>query len=127
MVKTLRFAGLFLALLALFTLVACAPSSGDKAKEKMEKAGYTAAWSAYSKVGDKGEIGVLTALKGQSAGGLLDGLLGGEGLTATLYDTAAHAKAVYNDSKNAEGKSNYTLVGKWVVWGQEDAVKAFKK
>lgn len=128
MTRKLRLFGfIFVAFVALFALVACAPANGDKAKEKMEKAGYSAVWTARSEVGENGEVGTLTALKGQSIGGLIDGALGGNGLTATLYDTSAHAKAVFNDSKNAEGKSNYTLVGKWVVWGPEEAVKAFKK
>ena len=124
MTKKLRlFAFVFVAFFALFALVACAPKDGAAAKEKMEKAGYTATWSAYSKVGDNGEVGELGAFKASIGSGGFSA----SGLTATLFDTTAHAKAYFNDTKNAEGKSNFTLVGKWVVWGPEDAVKAFKK
>ena len=124
MVKTLRFAGLFLALFALFALVACAPANSDKAKEKMDKAGYSCVWVAKDEVGENGEIGTLTCTKGKSLGGLIDGL--GDGLTATLYDSSKNAKAAFNSSKDAEGKTNLQLVGKWVVWGSEEAIKAFK-
>ena len=122
-----RILGLVTLFVCVALLVACAPANSDKAKAKLEKAGYSVAWSANKEVDENGEVGYLTATKGQSLGGLIDGALAGDGLTAVLYDSAAHAKAAYNDSKNAEGKSNLTLVGKWVVYGGEDAIKAFKK
>lgn len=39
--KTMRIAGLFLAIMLLFTLTSCAPKTAEKGKEKMEKKGYT--------------------------------------------------------------------------------------
>ena len=122
-----RLLSVLVALALVLTLVGCAPSNSDKAKAKMEKAGYSAGWVANKEVGENGEVGTLSGSKGTSIGSALDGLLDGDVYTATLYDSAKNAKAAYNDSKNAEGKTNYTLVGKWVVWGSEAAVKAFKK
>ena len=125
MTKTLRICGLFfVTVFALLALVACAPSNSDKAKEKMEKAGYSCLWSARSEVGDNGEVGTLTCSYGKTLGGIIDGL--GNGLTATLYDSTANAKKAFNESKDAEGKSNYQQIGKWVVYGSEEAIKAFK-
>ena len=120
------FVALFVALFAL-VLVGCAPKDSDAAKAKMEKAGYTAVWSAYSEVKEDGSVGYLVANKGKSIGASLDGLLDGDNLTAVLYNSTKNAKAAFNDTKNAEGKTNYSLVGKWVVYGGEAAVKAFKK
>ena len=120
MKKALRLSSLLVFVFALLALVACAPANSDKAKAKLEKAGYTVSWVANREVGDKGEVGTLTALKDVS---LANGV---DGLTATLYNSKKNAKAAYNDTKNAEGKTNVTLVGKWVVYGSEAAVKAFK-
>ena len=121
MTRKLRLFGfIFVAFVALFALVACAPANGDKAKAKMEEAGYACTWTVNKEVGENGEVGTLLCVKGISLSGV-------DGLTAVLYDSASHAKAAYNDSKNAEGKTNLTLVGKWVVYGSEEAVKAFNK
>ena len=115
--------GLFVALFAL-VLVGCAPKDSSAAKQKMEKAGYTVVATVYDEVQEDGSVASLACTKGNTIGSIIDGL--GNGLTAVLYDSTKNAKAAYNSSKNAEGKSNYTLVGKWVVWGSEEAVKAFK-
>lgn len=122
-----RLLSILTALALVLTLVGCAPSNSDKAKAKMEKAGFTVAWTANKEVTEEGEVGYLTAVKGSGLGSMISGALDGNGLTATLYDTAAHAKAAYNSSKNAEGKTNWTLAGKWVFYGSDEAVKAFKK
>ena len=122
-----RILGVIVLLVCAVLLVACAPANSDKAKAKMEKAGYSCAWTANKEVGEDGEVGYLSATKGQSLGGLIDGLLDGDGLVAALYDTSAHAKAAYNETKNAEGKTDAVLIGKWVVSGSEEAIKAFKK
>ena len=115
---------LLVVVFALFVLVGCAPANSDKAKDKLDKAGYSAVWTANDKVGENGEVGTLVATKGKTLGSLIDGL--GDGITAVLYDSAKNAKKAYNDSKDAEGKSNLQLIGKWVVWGSEEAIKAFK-
>ena len=123
-----KLAKLFVILTALFAVVAlasCAPKDSDAAKEKLDKAGYTAVWNVYDEVQEDGAVGYLVATKGKTLGGMIDGL--GDGLTAVLYKTAKQAKAAVAEHKDAEGKSNYQVVGKWVVSGSEDAVKAFKK
>ena len=119
---------LILAVCALL-LVACAPADSDKAKAKMEKAGYTVTWSANKEVGEKGEVGYLTATKGSSLGGLIDGVLNGDMLVAALYDSASNAKKAFNEAKDAEGKvpENAEVVGKWVIYGTDGAIKTFKK
>lgn len=120
---------LLVVVFAVFVLVACAPANSDKAKAKMEKAGYTVTWSANKEVGEKGEVGYLTATKGSSLGGLIDGVLNGDMLVAALYDSASNAKKAFNEAKDAEGKvpENAEVVGKWVIYGSAEAVKAFKK
>ena len=109
----------FVLTLAIAALVACAPANSDKAVAKMKKAGFEASATTYSEVQDDGSVASVIAQKG--------GLLSTNALTATLYKTTKQAKAAFEETKNAEGKSNCTLVGKWVVWGSEEAVKAFKK
>ncbi|MBO7536455.1 MAG: hypothetical protein J6T34_04890 [Bacilli bacterium] len=120
-----RILGVITLLVVVVLLVACAPANSDKAKAKMEKAGYTCAWYANKEVGEDGQIGYLGCTKGNTIGTIIDGL--GNGLTATLYDSAAHAKAAFNDTKDAEGKTSAVLAGKWVLAGSEEAIKAFKK
>ena len=115
---------LLVVVFAVFVLVGCAPANSDKAKAKLDKAGYSCVWSANDEVGENGEVGTLVATKGKTIGSLIDGL--GDGLTAVLYNSSSNAKKAYNDSKDAEGKTNLQLIGKWVVWGSEEAIKAFK-
>ena len=96
----------------------------DKTIRKLDNAGYTCEWTANSEVGKDGEIGTLVAIKGKSFGSFIDSL--GDGLTAVLYDSSSNAEKAYNDSKNDEDKTNLQLIGNWVVWGSEEAIKAFK-
>lgn len=119
--------GVITLLVCAILLVACAPSSSDAAVKKMEKAGYSASFTTLKEVGEDGEVGYLVATKGQSIGGLLDGLLDGDALSAALYDSSSNAKKAFDATKNAEGKTSCVLVGKWVVSGSDEAVKAFKK
>lgn len=122
-----RILGVLTLLVCVVLLVACAPANSDKAKAKMEKAGYTASWVANKEVGEDGQVGYLSATKGNSIGSLIDGVLNGDGLVATLYDSSANAKKAYKETQNAEGKTSAVLVGKWVVTGSDEALKAFKK
>ena len=110
---------LLVVVFAVFVLAACAPASSDKAKAKMEKAGYTVTWTAYDKVQDDGGVGLFTAT---AKGGIIPVFY------AQLYDSSSNAKKAFNDAKDAEGKApeNLELVGKWVVYGDADAIKAFK-
>lgn len=108
---------LLVVVFAAFVLVACAPSSYDKAKAKMDDAGYTCLGGVLKSTGDNGEVANLsgTTIK--------------ENFTATLYDSASNAKKAFDSLKNAEGDApeNIEKVGKWVIWGSENAIKAFKK
>ena len=47
-------------------------------------------------------------------------------MTAVLFDSAKNAKAFYNASKDDEKKTSLILSGKWVMDGDEKAVKDFK-
>ena len=108
---------LLVVVFAAFVLVACAPSSYEKAKAKMDDAGYTCLGGVNKEVGDNGEVATLsgTTIK--------------ENFVAVLYDSSSNAKKAFNSAKDAEGKvpDNLELVGKWVIYGSENAVKAFKK
>ncbi len=107
-----------LAALACFAMVACVPSDLAKAEEKMEEAGYIV--KAYD-LDAEGFVGGITATKGGSFGDIIGGVIDGDGFHAYLFETAADAKAYAEDKDDAE------VSGKWVFWGSEEAVKAFKK
>lgn len=109
------------------TFAACAPSDSDKAKAKMEKAGYTAIVVTLPEVGANGEVATITCTKSGEGGiiGQISGLLT-NAFSGTLYDSAKDAKAAFNKLKDAEGNTAAKLIGKWVVLGDEAAVKAFK-
>ena len=127
MKKTLRFAGLFVALFALFALVACAPSSVDKAKEKMEKAGYNCAALTGDEVDEDGYVGGFVASeKGNNILGSIGSALEGKVMFAALYDSASHAKAAAKDD-DGNIPDGVEVIGKWDVSGDRDAIKAFKK
>lgn len=109
---------LLVVVFAAFVLVACAPSTYEKAKAKMEDANYICTGSVNKEVGDNGEVATLTGTINLK-----------ENFVAVLYDSTANAKKAFNDSKDAEGKvpENLERVGKWVIYGSEGAVKTFKK
>lgn len=121
MKKVIRLSSLVVMLVALFTLCACAPANADKAKAKMEKAGYKAVATVLSEEGENGEIANVTGTKNELSLSAVTGVY-----TATLYKNAKAAKEAYNKTKNAEGESACYLVGKWVFVGGEEAYKAFK-
>ena len=108
-----------LAALACFAMVACVPGDLAKAEEKMEKAGYNVLNHEVKAEGFVG--GIAASLKSDNPLGDLGNVLGGKGIVAILFETAADAKAY------AEGKEDVEVSGKWVFWGDEEAVKAFKK
>lgn len=93
-------------------MAACAPSTVEKAEEKMEKAGYTVL--AYSNEEAEGMVGGFTAKKG---------LIGGETLTAMLFDSKDSATDFYGTF--SQGVKSAVLDGKWVYFGSEAAVEAF--
>lgn len=102
-----------LAAIACLAMVACVPSSMDKAEEKMKAEGYTVI--AYTDDEAEGLVGAFSATK-------MEGLLNVDNITALLFDSSKSAKAYYDGLKN---KSNATQDGKWVYWGTEDAIEDF--
>lgn len=114
-------------------LFACAPGDLDKAKSKMDKAGYEAETYKLTdkeidamKAADKydGQVGYIDAYKESGDDG--------EYLYAMLFTSASKAKSYYNDHKkdiNEEDVEDYTVKvsGKWIVAGTKAAVKAFTK
>ena len=129
MTKTLRIFGLFFIFaFAFLALVGCAPKDSDAAKKKMDKAGYDCIWLANKEVGENGEVGTLTCTKKGSGDSILGDIAGAlsDSLTAKLYDSSSNAKKALKETQNAEGKSSWQVVGKWLISGSEEAVKAFK-
>ena len=97
-------------------LMACVPSSLEKAKEKMAKEGYTT-------------VNILPALPG--ADGCIGGIYASEGLfdedkiTAYLFETAENAKVFLANWDKLVGKGTAIQNGKWVYAGSEDAIEDF--
>ncbi|MBP5550550.1 MAG: hypothetical protein J6X93_00675 [Bacilli bacterium] len=116
-----RILGVITLLVFAVLLVACAPKDTEAAAAKMKKAGYIATASVASEVKEDGYVGQVTGTKDSLSEAL------SSAYTAQLYKTAKQAKAAYEKTQDAEGKSSATLVGKWVFYGNEDALKAFKK
>lgn len=94
-------------------MAACAPMSVEAAEEKMQKAGYTVV--AYEDKEAEGLVGGFVATAG------LSGLLGGNTMTALLFETTDAASDFYS----VANKAGAVLDGKWVYWGSEEAVDAF--
>ena len=99
----------------------------EDAKAKMEKAGYVATVSTRSSVGENGEVATIICTK--TGDGNIFSQIGSaleNALTGTMYDSVKSAKAAYDKTKDAEGKTSATLAGKWVLYGNEEAIKIFK-
>ncbi|HHV03228.1 MAG TPA: hypothetical protein GXX64_04865 [Bacteroidales bacterium] len=91
------------------TLTACGPSSVDAAKKKMEKKGY----NVVAVKNDDG-TGAITVTKGIIPV-----------LTAALYKSSSDAKEAY-EKLDGKDYDNLQKIGKWVVFGTEQAIKDFK-
>ncbi len=104
---------------------ACAPANVEKAQAKMEKAEYKVVVNDNQAIVDGlyGEeaVATVTATKG--------GLTNMKGVSAILFESAKAAKAYYKDIKEDADEDDGVLKcsGKWVVMGDEEAVKAFLK
>lgn len=113
-----KFLTILATILACICITACTPSNVEKAKAKMEDAGYSV--SANSDYESEGMVGAITASKGGTILGI-----GGDTLYAFLFDTKENAEAF------AEGglvdMLDPIVDGKWVYWGSEAAIEAFKK
>jgi len=123
MKKTLRLSALVLALLFVFTLVACAPKDQKAAKEKLEKAGYTVAVdgtiipAALKILGVDGVDTVITAAKSE------------ESIVAIYFAEKADVKEAYSKveeyaKKNAKDPE-VKKAGNWIYYGTAQAVKDF--
>lgn len=103
---------ILLAILAAFMCIgmaACTPSSVEKAEEKMQKAGYTVV--GYEDT-DKAE-------------GLVGGFVAMDVIVPKLTALLFESKDAATDFYSATNKTGAVLDGKWVYWGDEEAVKEF--
>lgn len=107
-----KFICALLATIACLALFACTPSNVDKAKAKMEEAGYTVLATQDEEA--EGLVGAFNATK--------ISLSGAENLTAFLFDNKDDAK------KFAEKLGEKAVQdGKWVYFGSDAAIEAFTK
>lgn len=104
--------GLLMAIMCI-GMAACTPSSVEKAEEKMQEAGYTVV--AYEDEDAEGMVGGFVATAG------LSGLLGGDVMTAVLFDS----KDAATDFYSTLSETGAVLDGKWVYWGSEKAIEEF--
>lgn len=110
---------LVVVVMATVLLMACVPSSMEKAKDKLEKAGFSVE-SMPIDIQDlsEGAVDALLAIKSLGSGYLF----------ATLFDSEASAKAVY-DEYLADSEEFPFIVkqsGKWLYLGDEEGIKAFE-
>ena len=115
--------GVLLVLVFALVLVGCAPKDAAAAKKKMEKKDYdvvvvhkddgTVSRTLLAAVGD-GVVASVTCTKKVDDKNIT--------VTALLFESAKAAKAWYGDTK----EKNAGVAGKWVYYGDEQAVKDFK-
>ena len=117
MKKIIKLSSLLVIAFALVVLAGCAPKSVDAAKEKMTDAGYIAV--GYQGEGE-GLVGAFSATK-------IISITKAESIVATLYDSKSAAKEAYKKaSENLKADELCEQIGKWIVVGTEEAIKAFK-
>ena len=123
-----KFLVALMAALTCFACVACAPANVDKAKAKMEEAGYKVEVSdedAAELVAGEEAVGMIVAMNGEFS---LTGGADFDMLTAVLFESSSAAKDYYEKHKDeAEEDQVMKQSGKWVYAGTEDAVEAFTK
>lgn len=108
--------------LAGMMLMACTPSSLDKAREKMAFEGYKV--EEIKGEGVEGFVGGITAYKAE----LDDGASETDTLMAYLFDSKKAAKEFYEKNKalaEEEGMGSLLRDGKWVYMGTADAIEDF--
>ena len=101
-------------------LFACVPSNLDKAKTKMEDAGYTVIAVEKSYEGFEGGFSATKVSISEGSGQLF----------AFYFKDSKSAKAAYDkmgDSEKKEKSDIIKLKGKWIYIGSEAAIKAFEK
>lgn len=102
-------------------LCACVPSNLEKAKARMEDAGYTVVSIGKDDAEAEGLVGGILATKGA----LLSGV---DTITAMLFDSKDSAEKFYEKYVNNQKQDDDTLIkqsGKWVFSGTEQALKDF--
>ena len=112
--------------LAGMMLMACTPSSLDKAREKMAFEGYKVEEVDAGILSLGGCVGGITAYKAE----VDDGAQEADRLVAYLFDSKKAAKAYYEANKavaEATGAGTGSLLrdGKWVYMGTADAIEDF--
>ena len=126
-----KFLVALMAALTCFACVACAPANVDKAKAKMEEAGYTVKVSdedAAELIAGEEAVGMIVAIDGDIDFGDFEFDMDVDMLTAVLFETSSAAKDYYEKHKDeAEEDQVIKQRGKWVYAGTEDAVEAFTK
>lgn len=99
--KTMRIAGIFLAIMMLFTLTSCAPKTAEKGKEKMEKKGYTVSTTSTDV-----SIGDLFSSKTEAVL-VCSKEVDGKAVVASVffYKTTDDAKSAYEELKEKNDKT----------------------
>ena len=129
MKKVLRLSSILVVVAFLFTLVSCAPKDAAAAKSKLEKKDYKVITSEDAISGIKALgidlEGAETALYFRAKESDKH-----EYLYAILFAKKSQAKDAASKMKEYEekngGSSNVQNIGKWVVYGTEQAIKDFK-
>lgn len=123
-----KFLVALMAALTCFAFAACAPSNVEKAKAKMEEAGYrveVSDESAAELLAGEEAVGMIVAIKGEFS---LTGGADVDMISAVLFESSSAAKEYYEEHKDeAEEDQIIKRDGKWVYAGTEDAVEAFTK
>ena len=118
---------IFLVVLTCLCFAACTPANVEKAKEKMEAAGYSVELISEDVVeiglGEEAEGSIIAT---KTEGGLLN--LKTYILTAVLFDSTKAAKEYYEQTvENAGGDTGVKQSGKWVIVGSLEAIDEFMK
>lgn len=120
MKRTLKIV-LTVALIAIVACVffACVPSDMEKAKSKMEDAGYTVASISRSYEGLEGAFSATKVSVSEGSGTMF----------AFYFESASAAKDAYDEIKgdNKDEDMPVKQNGKWVYLGTSAAIKAFEK
>lgn len=129
MKKVLKLSSILFVVAFLFTLVSCAPKNAEAATAKLEKKDYTVMNQALTiqelkeKFGIDGVKNALFCFKKDKDGSMYS-------LTAVLFEKKSQAKDAASKIKESNEKANLeiniTIVGKWVIYGSEQAIEDFK-
>ena len=125
MKRVLKISSLLVFVLALVALAGCMPKDPEKAKAKLEKAGYSV--TVDGTISPK----VLNAIDGiNGAKSVVSASKDDEHVSAVYFESAKLAKESYKAMKeqaaNNGEKTEAKLSGKWIYYGTEAGVKAFK-